>query len=68
MEKEKLWTKNFISISIVNFVLMLSMFLLLVTMATYTTETYNASASTAGLVASIFIIGSLIGRDRKSVV
>ena len=62
MEKEKLWTKNFISISIVNFVLMLSMFLLLVTMATYTTETYNASASTAGLVASIFIIGSLIGR------
>ncbi|MFJ8063602.1 MFS transporter [Psychrobacillus sp. NPDC096426] len=62
MEKEKLWTKDFISISVVNFVLMLSMYLLLVTMATYTTETYNASASTAGLVASIFIIGSLIGR------
>ncbi|MDI2585786.1 MFS transporter [Psychrobacillus sp. NEAU-3TGS] len=62
MEKERLWTKDFISITVVNFVLMLSMYLLLVTMATYTTETYNASASTAGLVASIFIIGSLIGR------
>lgn len=62
MQKEKLWTKDFISITVVNFVLMLSMYLLLVTMATYTTETYNASASTAGLVASIFIIGSLIGR------
>lgn len=62
MEKEKLWTKDFIFISVVNFVLMLSMYLLLVTIATYTTETYNASASTAGLVASIFIIGSLIGR------
>ncbi|MFJ5770482.1 MFS transporter [Psychrobacillus sp. NPDC093180] len=62
MQKERLWTKDFISITVVNFVLMLSMYLLLVTMATYTTETYNASASTAGLVASIFIIGSLIGR------
>lgn len=62
MKKEKLWTKDFISISLVHFVMMLSMYLLLVTMATYTTETYNASTSTAGLVASIFIIGSLIGR------
>lgn len=62
MQKEKLWTKDFISISIVNFVMMLSMYLLLVTMATYATSQYNANASTAGLVASIFIIGSLVGR------
>lgn len=62
MQKERLWTKDFISISVVNFVMMLSMYLLLVIMATYTSETYHASASTAGLVASIFIIGSLVGR------
>ncbi|SES31053.1 MFS transporter [Psychrobacillus sp. OK032] len=62
MQKEKLWSKDFISISLVNLVIMLSMYLLLVTMATYSIETYNASTSTAGLVASIFIIGSLIGR------
>src|SRR5699024_7460844 len=62
MAKEKLWTKDFILVSIVNFVLMLSMYLLLVTMATYATETYNASISLGGLVASIFVIGSLIGR------
>ena len=43
MNKEKLWTKEFISISVVNFFLMLSMYLLLVTMATYATEEYNAS-------------------------
>lgn len=61
-QEEKLWTKDFISISIVNFVLMLSMYLLLVTMATYATGQYGASASTAGLVASIFILGSLVGR------
>jgi MFS family permease len=62
MEKEKLWTKDFVSASIVNFVLMLSMYLLLVTMATFAVKTYDASISLAGLVASIFVIGSLIGR------
>ncbi|WP_172368942.1 MFS transporter [Sporosarcina jiandibaonis] len=62
MNKEKLWTKEFISISVVNFFLMLSMYLLLVTMATYATEEFNASSSMAGLVASIFILGALTGR------
>ena len=62
MNKEKLWTKEFISISVVNFFLMLSMYLLLVTMATYASDEYNASSSTAGLVASIFILGALSGR------
>lgn len=62
MVKEKLWTNNFIFVSIVNFVLMLSMYLLLVIMATYAVETYGSSVSLGGLVASIFVIGSLIGR------
>lgn len=62
MQKEKLWTKDFVSASIVNFVLMLSMYLLLVIMATYAMETYGASVSLGGLVASIFVIGSLVGR------
>lgn len=62
MTKEKLWTKTFISTSIVNFVLILSMYLLLVTMASYAMNTYGASTSLAGLVASIFIIGVLFGR------
>ncbi len=60
--KEKLWTKDFISISLVNFVMMLSMYLLLVTMATYATSQYEVNASMAGLVASIFILGALVGR------
>lgn len=62
MQKEKLWTKPFIYTSLVNFVLMLSMYLLLVTMAGYAIRTFAASTSVAGLVASIFIIGVLIGR------
>lgn len=60
--KEKLWTRDFIFASIVNFALMLSMYLLLVTMATYSIQEYGASVSMAGLVASIFVIGSLVGR------
>lgn len=62
MNQEKLWTREFISISIVNFFLMLSMYLLLVTMATYAINNYNASSSTAGFVASVFILGALTGR------
>ncbi|MNE10275.1 major facilitator superfamily transporter [compost metagenome] len=61
-QQDRLWTKNFISISVVNFVLMLSMYLLLVTIATYAAEKYGVSTSTAGLISGIFIIGSLIGR------
>lgn len=62
MEKEKLFTSNFIATSVVNFVLTLSMYLMLVTMASYAMTTYHASTSLGGLVASIFIIGSVIGR------
>jgi MFS family permease len=62
MQKERLWTKDFISISLVNFVMMLSMYLLIVTMASYATDTYGASTSMAGLASSIFIIGVLFAR------
>ncbi|SDH97862.1 Predicted arabinose efflux permease, MFS family [Alteribacillus persepolensis] len=62
MEKEQLWTKDFIITSVVNFFMMFAVFLLLVTMAPYATETFQASSSIAGLSASIFIIGVLCGR------
>ncbi|EUJ38373.1 MFS transporter [Brochothrix campestris] len=62
MEKERLFTGNFIATSVVNFVLTLSMYLMLVTMASYAMSVYHASTSLGGLVASIFIIGSVIGR------
>ncbi|MBT2637482.1 MFS transporter [Bacillus sp. ISL-39] len=62
MQQEKLWTKDFISISLVNFVMMLSMYLLIVTMASYAADAYDASSSMAGLASSIFIIGVLFAR------
>lgn len=60
--KDRLWTKDFINTSIVNFALMMSQYLLLVTMAMYATQEYGASVAMAGLVSSSFIIGSLFGR------
>lgn len=62
MNKEKLWTKDFIIVSTINFLATLVYFLLLVTIASYAKSEFEASTSTAGLVSSIFIIGSLIGR------
>ncbi|TSI02299.1 MFS transporter [Lysinibacillus sp. BW-2-10] len=58
----KLWTKEFIVTSFVNFLLTIMYFLLMVTMSNYAVETYDVTVSTAGLVASIFVLGSLLGR------
>ncbi|WKA58477.1 MFS transporter [Planococcus shenhongbingii] len=60
--KPKLWTKDFIVSSIVNFFLILIFYLLMVTIAAYAVEEYDATTSEAGLVTGIFIIGTLIGR------
>lgn len=60
--KEPIWTKDFIIVSIINFIAILIFFLLMVTISSYAVETYQVSTSIAGLVSSIFIIGSLIGR------
>lgn len=62
MNKERLWTKEFILNSLVNFLLVLAMFALMVTIAPYTISEYNVPMSLAGLASSIFIIGVLIGR------
>jgi MFS family permease len=58
----KLWTKDFIVVSSVNFVLTLIFYLLMVTIAVYAVDEYHASTSQAGLVTGIFIIGTLCGR------
>lgn len=60
--KEKIWTKDFIIVSSINFLSILMFFLLMVTIGAYANNAYNVSTSMAGLVSSIFIIGSLFGR------
>lgn len=60
--RQKLWTKDFLIVSLINFTITLIFYLLMVTIAGYAVEHFNASTSTAGLVSSIFIIGTLFGR------
>jgi MFS family permease len=62
MDTEKLWTKDFIRVSVVSFLVFLIHLLLMVIIASYAVEKFHATLSTAGLVASIFIIGALLGR------
>ncbi|WP_085993357.1 MFS transporter [Oceanobacillus senegalensis] len=62
MSKEKLWTKEFIFVSLINFIVMMVYFVLIVTIAPYAVQEFNAPTSVAGLVSGIFIIGSLVGR------
>nr|WP_307344552.1 MFS transporter [Metabacillus malikii] len=60
--KPKLWTKNFIIVSTINFFLTMVFYLLIVIMSVYAVNEYHATTSQAGLVTGIFIIGALIGR------
>ncbi|MFY0518718.1 MFS transporter [Lysinibacillus sp. UGB7] len=60
--RHKLWTKDFLIVSLINFTITLIFYLLMVTIAGYAVEQFGASTSTAGLVSSIFIIGTLFGR------
>ena len=62
MAPAKLWTKNFVLCTFVNFLLMLNYYLLITVMTQYTIETYGAGSGVAGLSASIFVIGTLAAR------
>ncbi|WP_339176840.1 MFS transporter [Paenibacillus sp. FSL H8-0317] len=58
----RLWTREFISLSAINFFITLIFFLLNSTITLYAINEFNATSSQAGIIAGVFIIGSLIGR------
>jgi MFS family permease len=62
MYKPKLWTKNFISISLSNLFLFLTFYFLLVTLPNYALDEFNSSASEAGLMTTVFLISAIISR------
>ncbi|CAM3913761.1 MFS transporter [Lederbergia lenta] len=62
MQKQPLWTKNFMGVSMSNFFLFLTFYLLMVTLPIYTMEQLNGSAAEIGLVVTIFLIGAIIVR------
>lgn len=62
MIQDRLWSKDFVMISGVNFLLTLVFYLLVVIMGLYSIEVFDATTSEAGLVTGIFIVGTLLGR------
>ncbi|WHX66511.1 MFS transporter [Peribacillus frigoritolerans] len=60
--RSRLWTKDFVIVSSINFFITLIFYLLMVTLAIYAVNELDASTSEAGLISGIFIIGTLIGR------
>jgi predicted MFS family arabinose efflux permease len=57
-----LWTKDFTVGTLLNFLLMVNYFSLMVVVTDYALLSLDASASVAGFVASVFIIGALFTR------
>lgn len=62
MDLNKLWTKDFVVIFVINFLVSLQFFLLMVVIASYAMEVFHASTSIAGLISGSYIIGVLFGR------
>lgn|SRR5690606_17139168 len=62
MSDNKVWTREFTSMTVMNSMFTIIFFLFIVTITPYAKEQFNVSISIAGLAASVFVIGSLIGR------
>lgn len=62
MAKPKLWTKNFILISLVNLNLGLNYFLLMIIVSEYAMIKFKVLPSQGGLATGIFIFGALFAR------
>src|SRR5690625_2664518 len=62
MSKAKLWTKDFLIVSMANFFLYFTFYLLMATISIFAIDQFQASPSEAGLASGIFVIGTLIAR------
>lgn len=62
MKSSPLWTRDFLIVAGVNFFLALVFYMLIVVVGAYAIEAYGSTLSEAGLVAGIFVIGTLSGR------
>ncbi|MDR1088781.1 MAG: MFS transporter [Coriobacteriales bacterium] len=59
---QKLWTREFVITSLVNFVNASNFYLLAVVTAGYAIDHFEADSGTAGLVTGIFVVGALVSR------
>jgi MFS family permease len=62
LNKPKLWTRDFISIAITNFLVFTTFYYLLVTLPIYALQELHGSESEAGLIITVFLIASILTR------
>jgi MFS family permease len=62
MNKPKLWTKDFINISLSNFFLFLTFYILLVTLPIFSLQEFDSDASQAGLMTTVFLLSAIVSR------
>ena len=62
MAAPKLWTKDFVIITVTNFSLYSVYYLLVVTITGFAMDKFHAAPSAAGLASSIFVLGILVAR------
>ena len=62
MTKPKLWTKNFISSAIANFLTFTTFYYLLVSLPIYALQELNSNESEVGLIVTFFLIAAIITR------
>ncbi|KAA0544601.1 MFS transporter [Bacillus sp. BGMRC 2118] len=60
--ENQLWTKNFISICVTNFLLFLNFYYLLVILPIYSVKELHGPESQAGLIVTVFLIAAIITR------
>lgn len=58
----RLWTKDFVAVTLANFFLMINYFMLIVVMADYAMTTFGAVPALAGAASGMFIVGALVAR------
>lgn len=62
MDKPQLWTRDFISILITNFLAFATFYYLLVTLPIYALQELHGTESEAGLITTVFLIASILTR------
>lgn len=60
--QEKLWTRSFIALMIVNFCSALSFYLIAVKITEYSVDTYSITQSAAALAITVYVISALLTR------
>ena len=59
MEQERLWTRNFVVITLASFFVAMVFYLLMTTMALFSVQEFQANQSQAGLASGVFVVGAL---------